>query len=177
MRFSKAFTLIELIIMILIGGMAIPPLVALMIYINKQSAQVTPFVRPNTFAVELMEEIKGKKWDEAWVGGPLEDAAKTPPSLLGPESGETKRSLYDDIDDYNAIQNAVITDVNGTPLADYAGYLVSVNVYYVPGLSNSTPDFITKDLRNPPVSNAKRIDIIITKGSLKSEVSTIVCNY
>ena len=174
---KKAFTLLELILMIVIGGMAIPPLVALLIYINKQSNVIVPLVKPNTFAVELMEEIKGKRWDENWVGGPLDNSRKTLPSLLGPDTGETSRNLYDDMDDYNALQNAVICDVNGTLLTDYKDYRVTVKVYYVPGLSQSPIDYVSHDTTSPPVSNSKRIDIILTRGTDQFNVSTIVTNY
>ncbi len=179
---TSAFTLIELILVIVIAGIALPPLVALLVRTMIDSSKVMPFVRPNTLAIELMEEIKGKRWDEKWIGGPLDDAKKTPPASLGKDAGETTRADFDDMDDYKSI-DPVPKDVQGNVLSQYAGYTVAVSVYYVKGIGNTLPlnsgtfNFTAAETGNPPTSNHKRIDVAISKGSEITRVSTIVCNY
>ncbi|MBN2145118.1 MAG: prepilin-type N-terminal cleavage/methylation domain-containing protein [Candidatus Aureabacteria bacterium] len=182
-RPQKGFTLMELLIMIIIAGMAMPPLVALLILINQESTTIIPYVEPSVLAIQLMEEIKGKKWDENWIGGKLEDADKTSPGSLGADSGESTRTLYDDMDDYINI-NPIPQDIHGNNLPQYQDYRVTVGVYYVRGLGTTLPlnpgsfDFSSVDTTNPPVSNYKRIDVTITKNSqVVYRVSTVACNY
>lgn len=54
-------------------------------------------------------------------------------SDLGPEFGETGegRRRFDDIDDYDGWQAAVVQDKNGAPLVGFEGYRRSVEVRYV----------------------------------------------
>ena len=170
--------------MIVIAGIALPPMVELLVQINVSAEKVVPFVKPNTLAVEMLEEIKGKRWDENWIGGPLADAEKTAPSALGADSGETGRADFDDMDDYKDIQ-PVPQDAEGNPLPAYADYTVQVQVYYVFGIGDAYPltapanfDFVTPVTTNPPSSDYKRIDVTITKNTGETfSASTIVCNY
>ena len=120
----------ELLLMIVITGIAMPPLIALLLQINKESSTIVPYVEPSALAIELMEEIKGKKWDENWIGGKLDDADKTPPSVLGADFGETTRAAFDDMDDYISIP-AVPQDIHGTALPQYKDYTVKVICYNI----------------------------------------------
>jgi hypothetical protein len=173
----------ELLLMIVITGIAMPPLIALLLQINKESSTIVPYVEPSALAIELMEEIKGRKWDENWIGGKLEDADKTPSAVLGADPGESTRAAFDDMDDYINIP-AVPQDIHGTALPQYKDYTVKVSVYYVKGLGTALPlipsafDFSAKDTTTPPTSNYKRIDVSVLKGGKEVyRVSTIACNY
>ncbi len=76
-------------------------------------------------AQELMEEIRTLAWQE-YSGAPL-----------GPDTGETSRDWYDDIDDYHGLAEQPPVDVSGNPMdgtggtPDFSQYLRTVSVAYV----------------------------------------------
>jgi MSHA pilin protein MshD len=89
-------------------------------------------------ARELMEEISSKPFDDP-----------NGASSLGPETGETSRSLYDNVDDYNGYSDttdstsaSVMTNLSGTALSlgDGEIFTRSVTVSYrkTPGGSTTT---------------------------------------
>lgn len=176
LNWLKGFTLIELILIVVILGIAMPPFANTMVQIARTFEYIAPTVRPNTVAIELLEEIKSRKWDENWIGGPLSSSDKTIPSDLGADGGETLRADYDDIDDYIDI-DPVPRTLDGIPIPEYSDFSVSVDVFYVRGWMVNPPDFDTPDTTNPPVSNSKKIEVTVSKGNQSYHVSTIVCNY
>lgn len=178
---NGGFTLIEMIMIIVIAAIIIPPMSMVLYQLNVSSAKVIPIASPKALAVELIEEIKGKRWDENWKGGPLQNSEKTSPSALGSDSGEAVRRDYDDMDDYVSI-NSVPKDLDGNDLPEYTGYTLTVSVQYVTGVigtpdNPSGYDFETPETDNPPVSDFKRIEVILTKGSEVTRVSTVAGNY
>jgi MSHA pilin protein MshD len=57
-----------------------------------------------------IDEIQRKDFDENSIAKRIYYATDmTPVSLLGPDAGETSRSLYDDVDDYNNDSTVVST--------------------------------------------------------------------
>jgi Tfp pilus assembly protein PilV len=106
-----------------------------------------------SLAQEMMEEILSK---------PYADPNGT--SNPGPESGETSRSLYDNMDDYNGYSEAAgqIHSADGTLIADPAAadlsrYVTCAYVYVSGQDTSATPNFlqITVEVRKGSATVAK----------------------
>jgi len=92
-RDQRGVTLIDLILVIIIVAIAIPPMVGVFITSTRNSTFGVTMARANHLASNLFEEIRSKRWDEN-VGA----ASAT----LGPETGEN-RATYDDVDDFHGL--------------------------------------------------------------------------
>lgn len=152
------FTLIEMIIGIVIFGLALAMVTALIFPLAGRSVDPIMQVRATELAATLLREIGAKRFDENGTGsircnddlnddGDFTDtgeSACTAAIDLGPETGESRNattSNFNDVDDYNGLlQGAGQTDavirnslgevlvVDGQTL--YAGFSVSVSVIY-----------------------------------------------
>jgi len=148
---TRGFTLTELVLTIVILGTVSLILIP---FVNSIVHSPDPMVRQRAVALgqALMDEIMAKRWDENTpVGaGPicsgesqskgarpsLVDNCATPgaraASTIGADSGETSRTLYDDVDDYNAMAEEVDTfhDQRGTSFT-MPGYRRSARIRYI----------------------------------------------
>lgn len=170
---KKGFTLIELVIIIVIVALAIPPLMKMVSEGTQKSGDSELVSTATILAQDLMEEIKSKRWDEnsPITGGTIVDASKTYP--LGAE--EASRTGYDDVDDYDGLANNPPNDAHGNPINDYTGFTRSVNVIYVAeaNLNTDNPGV----LPNPPVeSDYKRIDVTVSWSTGSINLVTVVSN-
>lgn len=87
-------------------------------------------------ASELMAEIFSNRFEDRQISG-----------TIGPESGETTRLDFDDVDDYHNWVESVMTDINGNahPIADTYKLGVRVKVDFVnPTTLRPTPAFTEK---------------------------------
>ena len=80
-----------------------------------------------SLADDMIEEIKGKAFDEATIQFPTATGNLTLPGNLGPETGEVY-PYYDDVDDYNGYSKSI-----NAPHAE--NYKVICSVCYVSGLT------------------------------------------
>jgi MSHA pilin protein MshD len=78
-----------------------------------------------------MEEILARRFDEATpLGGvPACDPSGTPCSSIGVDAGES-RALFDDVDDYDGVDDSPPQNAEGVDRLNYAGYRVRVSVAY-----------------------------------------------
>ncbi len=156
MNRQRGFTLIELVVFIVITGVALAA-IGLQVQTNVQHS-AEPLLREKaiTLANFYMDEILRKKWNEnSPIGGGCVEtgtnactnycAALTFPACgscsgtggvclpaanaagIGVDGVETRAS-YDDIDDYNAISGEAPTDQTGTALTNFTGFTVDVEV-------------------------------------------------
>lgn len=163
----KSFTLIELILVVVVIGIAMPPLFLLFCELMESSAGSGTRSTAYQLAQDIMEEIKTKRWDETT---PIDGGATNTPSTIGPD-GEL-RADYDDVDDYNSItdQNPP-HDAGGIPLADFSRFTRSVTVAYVEyneGL-NQFDEVVS--------SGYKRVTASVSWEDGSIEINTIVANY
>jgi MSHA pilin protein MshD len=121
LRDQRGVTLIDLIVVIVIIGIALPPMIGLLIQETRQSTFGVTVTRANHLASTLFEEIRSKRGDEN---------AGAPSATLGPEFGET-RATYDDVDDYQGLDESPPKDSLGNDVADSAGFRQQVSVCYV----------------------------------------------
>ncbi len=120
-RDERGFTLVDLILVIIIVAIAIPPMLALFIEMVSGSTFGVTVSRANALASTLREEIQSKKWDES---------APPPSLILGPETGES-RAIFDDVDDFDGLDESPPRDSQGAILAGFTGFRQQVSVCYV----------------------------------------------
>ncbi len=77
--------------------------------------------RANALASTLREEIQSTKWDES---------APPPSLILGPETGES-RAIFDDVDDFDGLDESPPRDSKDAILAGFTGFRQQVSVCYV----------------------------------------------
>ena len=165
MRASRGVTLIELVIAIVLIGIATIGITTSLFPLSRQSAELVLSARAAELGHAVMDEILSRKFDHnsGELGGlpvcisearTLEtgELSCTAPGALQAE-GETERGQYNDVDDFNGLRGAV-GDVLGDDLAaQYPNYAVSIDVYYDANLDGTADD--TKGDR-------KRIDVEVT---------------
>jgi hypothetical protein len=109
-----------------------------------------------SLADDLIEEIKGKSFDETTKPFPTTNPnSLTPPDSLGPDPGETYKD-FDDIDDYNGYVKSV-----SAPHAE--NYHIQCVVQYVDG---DNPDHVSTTQ-----TFYKRATITVTSPYMKDPVS------
>ncbi len=104
-------------------------------------------------AQSLMEEIQSKAFDENTISGAVDSPdSLTFPLNLGPETGETSPTKFDDVDDYH--------DYTTTETHNRLGDLdVAAKVYYINKMSPQSKGFGRTFL--------KRVDIYVSTFVLK----------
>jgi MSHA pilin protein MshD len=119
----RGFTLIEALIASFVVAVATVGVGSMLAATSQQSGAMNDSSIGQALARQLMEEIASK---------PIEDS--TGAISLGPESGETSRSQYDQIDDYNGYSDTTssIQMLDGTTvnLGNGQTYTRSVAVEY-----------------------------------------------
>ncbi|MDD5613942.1 MAG: prepilin-type N-terminal cleavage/methylation domain-containing protein [Candidatus Omnitrophica bacterium] len=143
----KGLTLVEIIISIVVFAIIIVPLVNIFSTVSKDTDSGIYINRASTMAASYMELILSRSFDEE-AAGPFTD-----PAALGPDTGESSVSDYDDVDDFNGHS---FTD------SDYPSLTANVAVYYV-----QNPDTAGSwDSPSAAATNYKRIDITVNHPQL-----------
>mgnify|MGYP000551380350 CR=1 FL=1 len=142
---DKGFTLIELIVGIMLISVAVLFFTNVLQNSNRFVADPWHQVRASELGAAMMNEILAKSFDEnsSRTGGLIRCSSAdlnaldcTSPSQLGPDTGESDRSLFDDVDDYHnftASGDAVVSlniASNSDLEAGYEAFNVSVSVFY-----------------------------------------------
>lgn len=142
---QQGATLVELVMTIVVISIAIAGVVGAFALMAGRSADPLDQTRAVSLAQLYMDEILSRKYDEATPAGgvPKHNGC----SVITEES---QREDYDDVDDYDAVSNAVPSNADGDSLGTaYAGFTVSVSVTCAGGEVGL------------PGDEAKRIDITI----------------
>ena len=148
---QKGATLVELVMTIVIISVAIAGVVGAFSLIAGRSADPLNQTRAVALAQLYMDEILAKQFaDASPVGGGEVDSINADCASIGPEGTET-RSLFNDVDDYATLNNAVPQNSEEQGLNGYGGFQVSVSV-----LCDGTKVNLAQDYQ------AKRINITIT---------------
>jgi MSHA pilin protein MshD len=143
-RDQRGVTLIDLILVIVIVAIAIPPMVGVFVTSTRNSTFGVTMARANHLASNLLEEIRSKRWDENT------GAAS---ATLGPDS-ET-RATYDDVDDFHGLNETPPKDSQGVAMNGSTGFRQQVSVCYVAGTALDT-------CLGSGTSNYKRITVTVT---------------
>jgi prepilin-type N-terminal cleavage/methylation domain-containing protein len=102
---NRGLSLIELVIAIVVIGIAIPALTRNWFDITKRSIESEELFDSTSYGEQLMEEIKSKRFDERV------ELPWTPVNFFGAkradESNENNRTRYDDVDDYDGFNETL----------------------------------------------------------------------
>lgn len=139
---NKGLTVIELVVVIVVLGLAIPPLLTMWADVAWRSSRSELLADSAFFAQQLMEEIKSKSFV---------DPDEPNNTNLGVNGGESanNRATFDDVDDFVGCTDASVT----TPAT---GYTRSAAVDYV-SLSGSAWQ------TSVSATNYKRIIITVSR--------------
>ena len=116
MRRHRGFTLIELIITVIVIGIAAAALLSVFANLARGSADPVIQQQATSIAEAYMEEILLRAFEDPQGG-----------ESGGAEGGETRPS-YDDVQDYNSLGTTQVRDQNDNPIASLAAYNVFVTV-------------------------------------------------
>jgi MSHA pilin protein MshD len=118
---DAAFSLIELVVVIVVIALALPPLAMLLHETVSRSEHSNLQVMATGLARGLMEEVLSKDFEDPQAGA----------GSFGAEEGS--RSQYDDVDDYDGLNNKPPRDAEGDSLGHYSGFRARVTVRNVDG--------------------------------------------
>ena len=122
-RFQRGVTLVELVITIVILGIALVAIVSAISASVSRGSNVLLQDRMIELSQAYMDEILGKRFDEDTpIGG------FPPVTSCNIATEEADRADYDDVDDYNAIANEAPASQTSSDFSDYVGYEVTVTV-------------------------------------------------
>lgn len=145
---SGGFTLVELVLVIVLLGLSLPMLITVFGNLVKDSSSAILLNRSQGLLRDLVEEVHSRRWDDN-----LLVPAGGGSAVLGAEAGEMRVS-FDDIDDYNGLNNSPPAGPRGGVMDFAVGYSRAVFICYV-----SKMDFNTC-IAGP--SEYKRVSITVT---------------
>jgi len=183
---QRGLTIIEMIVTIVILAIALVSITQMISGGLGRSADTLLETRAVALAQSYLDEIFGKRFDD------LSDPRGIPPcrlvctdeSLFGPEdgqggrpdSGETSRIYFDDVDDYHGLdegdgQTNSLQDAEGNERQGYENFRVRVSVRYLEvdaggeeellGVDSALPDELDQtDMNN--AQDAKLITVTVT---------------
>ena len=121
---NKGFSLIELVITIVVLGIALSALTSSIFTGVGRNADPLWQSKASQLSQAYLDEILSMRFAET---SPLGGGAIGTCFVAGNEADETSRSLYDDVDDYHALtETADFLDT--TTVSSYSGYTVSIEV-------------------------------------------------
>lgn len=131
-RWQRAFSLLEVLITVIVVGIAASAIMG--VFVNTVKTSADPLIQQQAIAIAeaYMEEIQLKQFCE----DPAPPMLGPPPQPLpacasesGSSEGGENRPTFNDVQDYNdATVDGVVRDQNGVAIAALADYTVSVNV-------------------------------------------------
>lgn len=173
MRSQRGFSLVEIVIFIVIVGVAISAMVS--IFSTNVVHSHEPLLRQKavTLANFYMDEILRKKWNEASPAGggcvnTGSGSCPAGPAAIAIGTDGDGRADFDDIDDYNGLANNPPQDQNGVALTDFNGYSVSVAVTTGPAW-----DPLTNAARDVNANDALRIQVNVAVAATNETITLI----
>lgn len=133
MNGQRGFSLIELIVTIVVTAIALTALSMGLLTASRNSVDPIVSMRAATLAQAYLDEILSKRFDEQnGNGGVTRCGEPSQPActvVMAAESGET-RATFDDVDDYNGLNETPPADAFGVTQSNYDGFRVQVSVNY-----------------------------------------------
>jgi MSHA pilin protein MshD len=131
---ANGFTLIELVVLIAVLALALTGVTLVINHVVQQSPRALVQTRAMELAQAYLEEILQQRFDQHTGQGGIprcdstDNNAQSCSNSLGPDS-ET-RNWFNDVDDYNGINDQPPLTATGTTLSQYNDYRVQVTVTY-----------------------------------------------
>ncbi|OUS41053.1 hypothetical protein A9R00_02905 [Oleispira antarctica] len=121
---AKGFSLIELVITIVVIGIALTALSTSLFTAVGRNADPLWQSKATQLSQAYLDEILSMRYQEDTpLGGGIVGTC----AIGGPEEGATNRDLFDDVDDYNGLAGTV-DFLDATASSNYAGYAISITV-------------------------------------------------
>ncbi len=129
---SNGFTLIETIISMVVITIAVLGITGALSFGFKHQSDGLWQAKATALGQAYMEEILSRRYDENTpIGGlPACSPATTPCTPTGSFNDGETRAQFDDVDDYDVVDDAPPVDADGVPRTNYDGYRVQVDVSY-----------------------------------------------
>lgn len=161
---QAGISLVELVMFIVIVGVAVAGVLSVMNFTARHSAD--PVIRKQALAIaeSLLEEIELQPFtycdpddaNAANATGPFVgvNGCATTVEALGPEAGETRYTSpqFDNVNDYNGFSMSPIVDITGSPITGLGAYTASVSI------SQAGATF------SLPVADVLQIDVKVVSG-------------
>ena len=165
---ERGFTLIEIVMVIVLLAIIVPGVMFYFIQGVKDSAGPQTRTSALFLAEALMEEARSKRWDEVSAVN-IQELCTSASAVPGTEVGES-RATYDDIDDFNGIDNTPPIDSQGVAMSGYPGYRRQASVTYV------NPADLNTGVAGPTCY--KRIAVTVTSsGEPSIELVSLMTSY
>ena len=135
---ERGLSLIELLVFIVVVGVAVTGVMS--VYSLNARTSADPMVRKQALAIaeSLLEEVLAKPYTYCDPDDANAETASNPAgcaavaeTAMGPEAGETRYSNltpFDNVNDYDSLSMAGIRDLNGDDVDGLGGYSASVQV-------------------------------------------------
>lgn len=135
---ERGFSLIELLVFIVVVGIAVTGVVS--VYSLNARSSADPMVRKQAAAIaeSLLEEVLAKPYSYCDPDDANAETASSPAgcatmaeTAMVAEAGETRYSSltpFDNVNDYHGFSMAGIADLTGAPVAGLGGYSAAVQV-------------------------------------------------
>lgn len=170
---QKGVTLIELVIVIVILAIALYGVTTSLSGALSRSSDVIPQTRALALAQSYLDEILSKRFDEHSVprGIPPCRTNCTDAVDLGLDGGETTRDEFDDVDDYDGLdegfeQATPLQDAEGNTRSGYDEFRVRVSVRYLElGGGGAEEDLATEPNDLTDAQDAKLITVTVSHAS------------
>ena len=145
---QKGLTIVEMVVTIVILAIALITITSSISGGIGRSADTLVETRAVALAQSYLDEIFGKRFDENSHprGIPPCRLTCTDSGSFGLDAGETERYHYDDVDDYDGLDEGADTpgplqDSEGQDRTGYANFRVQVSVRYVEPCAGEPEDF------------------------------------
>lgn len=174
---QRGITLIELIVTIVILGIALTGVSLAISSGMSQSANTLVELRAVALGQAYLDEILSKKFDERSRNGgipPCVDPLLPGIScsvVIGPDATETTRVRFDDVDDYDGLDEGLngagpLLDSEGVPRTGYDSFRVIISVRRIEVAVGEPEEFTPVDpVTNPEPDNvydAKLITVLVS---------------
>ena len=127
LRLQAGVTLVELVISMVIISVALVAVLNSFGFLVSKSADPLWRNKSLKLAQLYLDEILARSYDDATPVGGVPPVASPSCSGLGPESGEA-RATFNDVDDYNGVDDSPPVSLIGSIDSSYSSYRVQVTV-------------------------------------------------
>lgn len=180
-RRDRGITLIELIISIVVIGVALAGVLSVMNLTTARSADPVLVEQANAIAQSYLEEVLLRPFCDpndfsidCFADCSANACAACSGSTVEGGGAET-RATFDDVCDYDGLTDTGATDQSGTPIASLASYVVQVSV---DDDSDGNGDACVNGL-NASAGRCVRVDVSVahTGGNVRVDLSGYRVNY
>jgi MSHA pilin protein MshD len=126
---SRGFILVEVTITYMLLTVALIALLPVFILAIKAGKSTEQLQTATYLSQELLEEVRMRKWDQNSSSTP--GHVSNPSTSLGPDAGETDKTKFNDVDDFNGLSENPPKDPLNNSLTAFSAYTRTASVNYV----------------------------------------------